>query len=218
MPTAPKREVAAGDARGHGRAGAQLLGGEAADRSGRRGEQRAPGPLGDAPSSRRLRGPRPEAVSGAASGRALACQSPGGAGARAASGRVRRRGSPRSAWPARRSCRSRRCLRDRAGVAPVAVDRRAGEAGSDAGRVDRRAGDADQQARAGQPLLGRDRVEDLDVEGRDLRALDDRQRGAAHARPHLGQRHDRIGRLRGGRQDEDREQGEERTAGQGGGA
>ena len=56
-------------------------------------------------------------------------------------------------------------LGDRAGVARrPQIHRGAREAGPDAGRVDGRARHADQDARAAEAGLGRDHVQDLDVE------------------------------------------------------
>ena len=72
-----------------------------------------------------------------------------------------------------------------------AVDRRAREAGPDAGLVDRRAGDAEQDPRALAAVVG-EHVDDLDRERRDRRPAHDAVAGAVHARRDLRQRHDRI--------------------------
>ena len=107
--------------------------------------------------------------------------------------------------------------RDRADVARDAgrvgaVDRRAREARSDPRRVDRRARHANEDARV-VGSLAVDDVEHLDVEARDRGAVDDRQRGAAHARRDLAERHDRIGCGCGRRRHEQcRESGEEQAA------
>ncbi len=142
-------EVARGDRDRHRRARPQLNGLVARHRPGGRHDQRPSRAHGRLAS--RARPPRPDSpvtVSGVVSGRAAR-----------SSARSRRADARRGGRPVADHQLDRRgerdvvavlaeALRDGAGVAAVAQDRRAGEAGSDAGRVDRRAGDADEQARS----------------------------------------------------------------------
>jgi hypothetical protein len=97
-------------------------------------------------------------------------------------------------------------LGDGAGVAAPANDRGAREPLADPALVHRGPRRPDQDAWAAKSRLAGDHVENLHVERRDLRTADDRQPSAAHSRPNLGQRHDRIGR------DRDRGRGREHEA------
>src|SRR4051794_26809895 len=109
--------------------------------------------------------------------------------------------------------------RDRARVAlharrVAAVDGGAGEAGADPARLDGRSGYAHEYPRRSAARLGRDHVENLDVEARDRGAPDHREARAAHSLVHVAERHRGVARTRGGgdHQSEEKGRGEGRGA------